>query len=255
MEATASTDEYEHAVADVMYVTSNIPGSGIDVADFESEYTVGCACTAECYGCQCTRHGIANYIDARIVDEKVIGPIFECNPRCECGPNCGNRLVQNGPLNCLTVCESTDKGLGLFTTKFIKKSQFICEYAGEVIDLNEARRRVEDNKKNNVMNYVLVVREHFGDRLTVTCIDPKYFGNIGRYANHSCNPSSILVPVRVEGVTPRLCLFASREIRNGEEVTFNYAGELVANSVQCLSDTPCLCGSNNCFGYLPHNPI
>jgi len=254
MEATASTDEYEHNVTDVMYVINNIPGPGVDVADFEAEYVVGCSCAVECDNCSCTR-GSVNYVNARIIDEKLAGPVFECNPHCKCGPNCGNRLVQNGPLNCLIVKEVTGKGLGLFTTKSIKKGQFICEYAGEIIGLQEARRRIEANKRHNTMNYVLVVREHIGDRIIVTCIDPKYFGNIGRYANHSCDPTSSLVPVRVESIVPRLGLFASRNIENDEEVTFDYAGGVMANSVHYLSDTPCLCGSNNCFHYLPHNRI
>lgn len=254
MEANASADEYEHIVADIMYVVNNIPGPGIDIADFEAVYALGCSCVAECSNCSCTR-GSVNYSNARIVDEKLTGPIFECHARCRCAPNCGNRLVQNGPLNCLIVREVADKGLGLFTNKLIKKSQFICEYAGEVIGLQEAQCRIEANKQGNVMNYVLVVSEHAGDRVVVTCIDPKYFGNIGRYANHSCDPNAILIPVRVEGIVPRLCLFASRDIENGEEVTFDYAGGAMANSVHCLSDTPCLCGSNNCYRYLPHNRI
>jgi len=253
MEATASIDEYEHNLTDVMYVVNNIPGPGIDIADFEAEYSVGCSCIDKCHNCSCTR-GFANYIDGRIVDEKLASPIFECNAHCTCGSNCGNRLVQNGPLNCLTVRQLPDKGLGLFTTKLVKKSQFICEYAGEVIGLQEARHRIEANK-HNAMNYVLVVSEHIGDRAIVTCIDPRYFGNIGRYANHSCEPNSSLVPIRIEGIVPRLCLFASRDIENEEEVTFDYAGGVMANSVHYLSDTPCLCGSNNCFRYLPHNQI
>lgn len=254
MEATASNDEYEHALAGVMYVVNNIPGPGVDIVEFESEYSVGCSCTVECYNCSCTR-GFANYSNARIIDEKLDVPIFECNNKCKCQAYCGNRLVQNGPLNCLTVREVAGKGLGLFTAKIIQKGQFICEYAGEVISLHEARHRIEVNKKRNAMNYVLVVQEHYGDRVTITCIDPECFGNIGRYANHSCDPNSNLVPVRVEGIVPRLCLFASREIKLGEEVTFDYAGGLAANSVHCLSDTPCLCGSNHCFGYLPYNLV
>ncbi|KYN21895.1 Histone-lysine N-methyltransferase SETMAR [Trachymyrmex cornetzi] len=252
--ANASADEYEHIVADVMYIINNIPGPGIDIADFEAEYAVGCSCVAECFNCSCTR-GSANYSNARIVDEKLIGPVFECHAHCKCRPDCGNRLVQNGPLNCLIVREVANKGLGLFTNKLIKKGQFICEYAGEVISLQEARCRIEANKQGNMMNYVLVVSEHAGDRVIVTCIDPKYFGNIGRYANHSCDPNSILIPIRVEGIVPRLCLFASKDIENREEVTFDYAGGAMVNSVHYLSDTSCLCGSGNCHRYLPHNQI
>lgn len=251
MEAIACTDEYEHTVSGVMYVVNNIPGPGIDLDEFESEYSVGCSCTIQCSNCSCTR-GSPNYADGRIVEEKLSGPIIECNSHCTCRENCGNRVIQNGPLDSLIVLKVNGKGFGLFTNKRIKKCQFICEYAGEVIGIEEAKRRVEANKDS--MNYVLVVSEYIEDRVMVTCIDPKYFGNIGRYSNHSCEPNANLVPIRVEGPVPRLCLFASRDIEVGEEITFNYAGG-VTSSVHNLSDTRCLCGSNNCSGYLPHNSI
>ncbi|KAI4486112.1 hypothetical protein M0804_006601 [Polistes exclamans] len=246
-------DKYTHDISGVMYVTNNIPGPGINVDDFESVFTSGCSCTLECSECTCTR-GSANYINDCIIEEKLSVPILECNPYCTCSQNCGNRLVQRGPLNSLQVINIDKKGLGLITTKFIKKGQFICEYAGEIIGIDEARRRIEANKNDNSMNYVLVVFEHIGEQVIVTCVDPKYFGNIGRYSNHSCQPNANLVPVRVESVTPRLCLFACRDIESGEEITFNYASG-VTNSIHDLSDTPCFCGFSNCLGFLPHNPI
>lgn len=246
-------DEYTHDIAGIMYVTSNIPGPGINMDDFESVYTSGCSCVLECSECTCTR-GSANYINGCIVEEKLSVPILECNPQCTCNQNCGNRLVQYGPLSNLQVANVGEKGFGLITKKMINKGQFICEYAGEIISIDEARRRFEINKNDSSMNYVLVVSEHIGEQIIVTCIDPKYFGNIGRYCNHSCQPNANLVPVRVESVIPRLCLFASRDIESGEEITFNYASGVV-NSVHQLSDKPCLCGSSNCLGYLPNNPI
>lgn len=252
MEAIGCVDEYEHSTPSVMYIVNNIPGPGIDLDDFESEYSLGCSCIEKCSdSCLCI-HGTPNYIDHRLCDEKLEGPVVECNPNCACMETCGNRVVQRGPIDGLIVSQISGKGLGLVTTKFIRKGQFICEYAGEVIGIDEARRRVEANK--NSMNYVLVVSEHVGDRTIVTCIDPKYFGNIGRYCNHSCEPNANLVPVRVETVVPRLCLFASKDIAIGDEITFNYAGG-VPNPVHEFSHTPCLCGSNHCLGYLPHNSI
>lgn len=250
MEATASEDNYTHNLPDVMYITNNIPGPGIDVEDFEAEYSEGCSCTDTCRSCTCTR-GSENYVNGRIVEEKLADPLYECNAHCTCGPDCGNRLVQKGPLNCLIVKQQPGKGLGLFTSKLIRKGQFICEYAGEVIGLAEARRRIDANPH---MNYVLVVSEHAGasDRGIYTCIDPQRFGNIGRYINHSCDPNSILLPVRVEGIVPRLCVFASRDIAIDQEVTFDYAD---TSSTRQLSNTPCLCGSDNCFRYLPHSLI
>ncbi|XP_012251946.2 histone-lysine N-methyltransferase SETMAR [Athalia rosae] len=254
MEAKGCEDQYEHLQANIIYVVTNIPGPGIDLDEFESEFTCGCNCKQKCVeNCSCSRFFL-NYVDGCILNEKLCGPIVECNQYCKCDINCGNKLVQHGPLDCLKVTPTESNGNGLQTTKTIKKGQFICEYAGEVIGLEEAKSRIEANKRENSMNYVLVVSEHLNDRIIKTCIDPKLFGNIGRYCNHSCEPNSSLVPIRIEGIVPRLCLFASRDIKQWEEITFNYGGE-ESNSVHNLSDTPCLCGSSKCIRYLPHHPI
>lgn len=255
MEAKGCEDLYDHVQTDIIYVVTNIPGPGVDLDDFESEFSSGCNCELICDdNCSCARFSF-NYNNDCILEEKLSGPVVECNTHCKCDNNCGNRLVQCGPLDCLVITQTELKGYGLRTSKPIKKGQFICEYAGEVVGIEEAKRRIESNKIENSMNYVLIVSEHLNDqRIIKTCIDPKHFGNVGRYCNHSCEPNASLVPVRIEGMVPRLCLFASRDIKEGEEITFNYAGE-EANSVQNLSETPCLCGSSKCVRYLPHNPV
>lgn len=255
--AKGSIDEYEHLLNNVMYVVSNIPGKGIDIDDFESVFLNGCSCEEmQCNDmCSCVRNKV-NYIDNLLLnDEKLNDLIFECNTACSCfnNSNCNNRIVQNGPLNCLKIIDN-NKGFGLITNSNIKKNQFICEYAGEVIGIDEAKFRDKNNKINKEMNYILVVTENIGDRKIITCIDPKYFGNIGRYCNHSCQPNANLVPVRVDNLIPRLCLFASRDIIVNEEITFDYAGGLDKN-INNISETPCLCGSDNCLGFLPHHSI
>ncbi|XP_063991954.1 probable histone-lysine N-methyltransferase set-23 [Diachasmimorpha longicaudata] len=248
---SGNSDNYDHPISSVMYVTTNIPGIGVNADDFESEFTIGCSCTDNCEeSCSCVR-GTVNYINDRLNSDRKTDLILECNPACGCPNTCNNRLVQRGPLDCLEIFQSPGKGFGLRTNKLISMNQFICEYAGEVIGIDEAKRRIEENRIKKIMNYILVVSEHFGDTKIITCIDPKVFGNIGRYCNHSCQPSANLVPVRVEGLVPRLCLFANREIEEGEEVTFNYGDGVKGN----LSETVCLCGYSGCSGFLPHHPI
>lgn len=254
MDIVGTTDDYEHSCLHVMYVINNIPGAGINIEEFESEFSEGCGCASQCtINCPCV-HGCVNYINNRINENKISGLILECNPSCSCSINCGNRLVQFGPIGDLKIIELRGKGQGLLAGKKIDKNQFICEYAGEVIGIDEARIRVEVNKEKNEMNYILVVSEHIGDKKITTCIDPKYFGNIGRYCNHSCLPNAKLVPVRIENLIPRLCLFACKDINIDEEITFDYAGGLDKN-MDNFSETPCFCDSDNCVGFLPHHPI
>ncbi|XP_043472802.1 histone-lysine N-methyltransferase SETMAR [Leptopilina heterotoma] len=252
MDAKNCEDEYTHPTADLIYTERNIPGPGVDGAEFESEFVVGCACEAQCSSgdCSCTL-GKPNYENDRLVEDKV-GPTVECNSHCLCGETCGNRLVQRGPLGCLNVVEAQGRGLGLSTSRLIRKGQFICEYAGEVVGLEEAKKRLERNGRGD--NYVLVVNEHVGGKTITTCIDPRFIGNVGRFCNHSCEANSRLVPVRVEKASPRVALFARRDIEPGEEVTFNYA-DGVETSVHNISETPCLCGSSTCLRYLPHHSV
>ncbi|CAD6230427.1 GSCOCG00006752001-RA-CDS [Cotesia congregata] len=241
-------DEYEHPILNVMYVSNNIPGKGIDIDEFESEFTVGCTCKSECTeNCYCMKEEV-NYINNLFNEDKSSKLILECNSMCLCLNNCKNRLIQHGPIDCLKIIHSELKGLGLSTSKVIEKNKFICEYAGEIIGIDEAKRRTEDNRINKQMNYILIVSEHIGNKKLTTCIDPKYFGNIGRYCNHSCTPNAKLIPVRVNNLIPHLCLFAIKDIQVDEEITFNYSGD-VDTSIKNISETPCLCKSSNCIGF------
>ncbi len=62
----------------------------------------------------------------------------------------------------------------------------------------EARTRLE-RQDEETMNFVIFCderREGDGALVCRTVVDPTAVGNIGRYANHSCDPSMAMVPVR-----------------------------------------------------------
>lgn len=52
-------------------------------------------------------------------------------------------------------------------------------------------------------------------------IDPTFKGNMARFMNHSCNPNCITQKWNVLG---EICvgIFASRDIEENEELTFDY---------------------------------
>lgn len=67
----------------------------------------------------------------------------------------------------------------------------------------------------------------------------------GRYWNHSCNPNTF-VRTRANGFPD---LIALRNIKKGEEITFNYAMTEYTwspNAVEAM--IPCLCKERNCRG-------
>lgn len=89
--------------------------------------------------------------------------IYECNSNCSCSTNkCPNRLVQHGVSLPLQIFKS-DSGFGWGVrshTRRIRKGEFVCEYAGEIIKTDEAKQRWLTAKERNEDNYILCLREH-----------------------------------------------------------------------------------------------
>lgn len=161
-----------------------------------------------------------------------------------------------------------NRGWGVRTLERIPRGTFVCEYAGEVISFEEARRR-QLAQKSTENNYIIALREHAGTgTVTETFVDPAAVGNVGRFLNHSCHPNLLMLPVRVHSVVPRLALFAGQNIQAEEELTFDYSGgysnqppgELLSTQGDAatrvrgtdgLMRKECHCGANKCARFLP----
>jgi SET domain-containing protein len=74
-----------------------------------------------------------------------------------------------------------------------------------------------------------------------TCIDGASGGNQSIYINHSCEPNC---EPRVED--GHIYIYALRDIREGEELCYDYAYEREADEKDALY--PCRCGSPRCRG-------
>ncbi|XP_014772580.2 histone-lysine N-methyltransferase SETMAR [Octopus bimaculoides] len=251
--------------------------------DFETQFR-GCTCEqviCKPSSCSCIQisGGAAYTEDQRIQQQyfpstvtssesELSSPIYECHQDCSCSSNCSNQLVQHGiRFKTEVFSASPDKGFGLRTLEFIPRGSFVSEYAGEVISDNEAKQRTSLIEQQTQMNYILVLKEHYGDKLVQTCVDPTYFGNISRFMNHSCEPNLWMTAVRVSNAVPKLSLFALRDVNSGEELSFHYGGH-GTNSIKQKQNTdaenksssssssssklkPCKCGAVTCCGYLP----
>ncbi|CAH0600407.1 unnamed protein product [Chrysodeixis includens] len=260
-------DNYTHVDTEVFYITENIMGPFEDSSEYEqllnnfnSLLSGSCSCSGNCTQlCRCVQaSGGDNYLaylaDGQkkftLIPKSNSCPIIECNDICSCSVVCGNRVVQTGPAEGLEI-RSCDKGYGLFTATFIHSGTFICEYAGELITANQATKRHENNETLGKSNYIFCLREMSNDRQPIlTIVDPAVFGNIGRYINHSCEPNCIVTPVRCGSPVPKFAIFASTDIEENEELTFNYG--LNDDVKQNTTDrTKCLCKSKNCSGFMP----
>ena len=234
------------------YCSHNIAHNSLDVELDIVSYD-GCKCgVLSCNPalCPCLLRFGENYNEDNTILMKQT-PVFECNSVCLCGDACVNRKVQHGlKLPLLIFHCGANKVLGLKTLKPLKKGEFVCEYAGEVISTEEARMRTTQQKG---MNYIITVMEHSIHDKTVTIIDPKDTGNIGRFINHSCSPNLVMIPVRCDSEVPMLALFTQKDIAANEELTFHYNGSGDKDSIGVKSMKKCFCKSDNCKGFLPFN--
>lgn len=228
-------DEYDHMDDSIEYVVENVlQTTNTETASFQqicenfnSIYNIDCSCSGnyqeQCAGENCL-HG-ANYITHTNIksnqyelilneNRKSMDVIYECSDLCKCSPNCCNRLVQFGPRKHLKIANFSHlhKHLGLITTESIPKGAFVCEYAGEIITKDEANERYRLIDENNQMNYIICLNEYpieskakSESEVIQTYVDPKFYGNIGRYLNHSCDPNCEIISVRLDGVIPKLC--------------------------------------------------
>ncbi|XP_031281654.1 histone-lysine N-methyltransferase ASHH2 [Pistacia vera] len=163
---------------------------------------------------------------------------------CPCGDLCSNQQFQKRKYADMHWSRCGKKGHGLLLREDVTKGQFIIEYVGEVLDMQTYEARQKE--------YAALGHKHFyfmtlnGSEVIDACVK----GNIGRFINHSCNPNCRTEKWMVNG---EICigLFALRDIKEEEELTFDY------NYVRVFGAAAkkCYCGSPQCRGYIGGDPL
>ncbi|XP_071942977.1 histone-lysine N-methyltransferase SETDB1-like isoform X2 [Antedon mediterranea] len=74
----------------------------------------------------------------RRLEEQLTTGIFECNSKCKCSKSCYNRVAQNGVRVRLQVFKTEKRGWGLRCIDDIPAGMFICTYAGNLWNEEEA---------------------------------------------------------------------------------------------------------------------
>jgi len=137
------------------------------------------------------------------------------------------------------VRASAIQGSGGFATRPIPRGTRVVEYTGERIGHAEADARYDDASMRRHHTFLFTV-----DRDTV--IDAAVGGGPARFLNHSCEPNC--APV-VEG--GRVFIVARRDIRSGEELTYDYAYARTGGADEKHGDRyACRCGAARCRGTL-----
>ena len=105
-------------------------------------------------------------------------------------------------------------GLGLFATRPIRKRARIAEYRGRLLTTKQA-----DKHETRFNRYLYEINGRW-------TIDGTPRRNIARYANHSCNPNANTIAVK-----RRIFILAIRNIKPGEEITYDYGVDYLKNII------------------------
>jgi uncharacterized protein len=119
-------------------------------------------------------------------------------------------------------------GMGVFARRDLACGTLVIEYVGEKINKRESLRRCEENNY-----YIFSLDEHHD-------LDGSVGWNPAKFINHSCSPNC-----EAELIDGHIWIVARRDIRIGEEITFNYGYDL-----DSYKEHPCRCGSPRCVGYI-----
>jgi SET domain-containing protein len=128
---------------------------------------------------------------------------------------------------------------GVFASRDIPEGTKIIEYVGEKITKHESDIRAEkvlnqaknDNNKGAV--YIFTLNKRYD-------IDGNVSWNTAGIINHSCDPNCEAIDFR-----GHIWICAMRDIKAGEELTYNYGYDFVD-----WWEHPCKCGSPRCVGYI-----
>ncbi|KAK8689021.1 hypothetical protein V6N13_087752 [Hibiscus sabdariffa] len=204
-----------------------------------SESSTGCCCHGGCIAsnsnCPCIQRngGYLPYAtNGVLVIQKAL--IYECGSSCMCPPNCKNRVFQSGLKVRLEVFKTKDKGWGLRSWDPIRAGAFICEYAGEVIDISRAEDLGGVNDDDYIFDAtrssqpgegILGVSNETPKIPFPLVISAKHSGNVARFMNHSCSPNVLWQPVLRENSKEcdlHVAFYAYSHIPPMTELTYNY---------------------------------
>lgn len=119
-------------------------------------------------------------------------------------------------------------GIGGFARADIPAGTRFIEYIGEKITKKESLSRCERNNE-----YIFALDDEYD-------VDGNVAWNPARFLNHSCQPNC--EALLEQG---RIWMVSLRQIRAGEELTFDYGYDL-----EDYRQYPCSCGAPGCVGYI-----
>jgi uncharacterized protein len=123
---------------------------------------------------------------------------------------------------------SSIHGVGAFARFDLVRGTRLIEYVGRRIGKQESLQQCQANNE-----YIFSLNEQED-------LDGNVGWNPARFINHCCAPNC-----DAELDQGRIWIVARRDIRAGQEITFNYGFDL-----EDYRDYPCNCGAPGCVGFI-----
>ena len=137
-------------------------------------------------------------------------------------------------------------GKGVFALQDIPKGTTLCEYIGKQLTHAEADAKYAGNVGTG-HTFLFTLNDDY-------IIDANQGGGVARWINHSCKPNAKAWVIEHETGDPkkdRVMIEAKRDIKKGEEITYNYGIVLdLPYTKELKALWPCHCGAKNCTGTL-----
>lgn len=147
----------------------------------------------------------------------------------------------------------------------IKRGQYIDKYVGEIVTSQTANARRAESHIAQRKDVYLFALDKFHDAKSLDSrlaadpyeIDGENASGPTRFINHSCAPNLRIIACvtdYAEKYLHDLAFFALEDIEPGQELTFDYVdadeGEDQIDPELLKDMTKCLCGADECRGYL-----
>nr|XP_027199146.1 histone-lysine N-methyltransferase set-1-like [Dermatophagoides pteronyssinus] len=128
-------------------------------------------------------------------------------------------VKQTDPFDYLAITEFQSKGKAIIAKEPIRKGSFICEYSGDLIDLDSAKKRELEYEQNQAGCYMY----YFNWNSTIWCVDAtKPTDRLGRLINHSRKAPNCKTKIFEYKQRPHLIFIALRDINQDEEILYDY---------------------------------
>ena len=117
------------------------------------------------------------------------------------------------------VREIEGKGRGVISRRTFQKGEYICDYAGELIDAREAHGREVEYEKEEKGCYMFF----FEFRNKKLCVDATNDNDRkGRLLNHSKKNFNVVASLHIVDDYPHIVFHAAGKILPSEELVYNY---------------------------------